>query len=137
MSDDENKMMKTEIRASLILMNYGCSHADVTAAFGVEPSMTWNVGDLMPSGRRNYKTKGWRFWSSLPLSATMEQHAVHLLGELKPDFAKLQMLGWPKAVMSFAVESYNGDRPALGLDHPLMEKLAAMKVDLDIDLYVL
>ena len=57
--------------------------------------------------------------------------------QLKPDFAKLQALGWPKAALSFAVESWNGDRPALGLEHKLMAKLVEMKLDLDIDLYVL
>jgi hypothetical protein len=134
---DEDGVMRTEVRASLILINYGCSHDDISAAFGVEPSATWEVGDPMPSGRRPRKTRGWRFWSSLPLTATQEEHAAHLLDQLKPDFAKLQALGWPKAVLSFAVESYNGDRPALGLEHKLMAKLVEMKLDLDIDLYVL
>ncbi len=134
---DEDDVMRTEIRASLILVNYSCSHDDVTAAFGVEPSRTWNVGDLLPSGRRPHKTKGWRFWSSLPLTATMKEHAIHLLDQLKPDSAKLAALDPEVAELSFAVESWNGARPPLGLDRKLMAKLVEMKLDLDIDLYVL
>jgi hypothetical protein len=137
MYEDDDTVMRTEMRASLILVGFTCSHADVTAAFGVEPSETWNPGDLLPSGRRHRKTTGWRFWSSLPLSATMEEHAMHLLDQLKPDPVKLAGLDPEEAALSFAVESWNGDRPALGLAHPLMAKLVAMKVDLDIDLYVI
>ncbi len=134
---DEDDVMRTEIRASLILVNYSCSHDDVATAFGVEPSRTWNVGDLLPSGRRPHKTKGWRFWSSLPLTATMKEHAIHLLDQLKPDSAKLTTLDPEVAQLSFAVESWNGARPPLGLDRKLMAKLVEMKLDLDIDLYVL
>lgn len=134
--NDEDNVMRTDVRGSLILINYSCSHDDISAAFGVVPSATWNVGDPLPSGRPR-KTKGWRYWSSLPLTATQEEHAAHLLDQLKPNFAKLQALGWPKAVLSFAVESWNGDRPALGLEHRLMGRMVEMKLHLDIDLYVL
>ena len=135
MSDEED-VMRTEVRASLILVNYSCSHDDVTAAFGVEPSRTWNVGDPLPSGRRPHKSKGWRLWSNLPLTATMKEHAIHLLGQLKPDSAKLTALDPEVAQLSFAVESWNGARPPLGLEHELMARLVEMKLDLDIDLYV-
>ncbi len=135
--NDKDDVMRTDIRASLILINYSCSHDDIGAAFGVEPSVTWNVGDLMPSGRRPRKTKGWRFWSSLPLTATQAEHAAHLLDQLKPDFAKLKTIDPEEAALSFAVESWNGDRPTLGLDHALMAKMVEMKLDFDIDLYVL
>ena len=136
MSDEDN-VMRTDVRASLILTNYSCSHDDISTAFGVEPSETWNVGDLMRSGRRPRKTKGWRFWSSLPLTATQEEHAAHLLEQLKPDFAKLKTIDPEEAALSFAVESWNGDRPALGLGHKLMARMVEMRLDLDIDLYVL
>ncbi|MBX9943727.1 MAG: DUF4279 domain-containing protein [Reyranella sp.] len=134
---DEDKKMYSEIRGSLILVGYTCSHDDISAAFGVEPSETWNVGDRTSSGRRILKQNGWRFWSSLPLTATQEEHAAHLLSQLKPDFAKLKTIDPEEAALSFAVESWNGDRPALGLEHKLMARMVEMKLDLDIDLYVL
>lgn len=134
---DEEESMRTEVRGSLIVAGYTCSHDDISAAYGVEPSETWNAGDRTPSGRRTRKMKGWRFWSSLPLTATQEEHAAHLLSLLKPDFGKLKAIGPHEAALSFAVESYNGDRPALGLEHELLAKLVEMKLDLDIDLYVL
>lgn len=62
--------MRTDIRASLRIVNYSCSHDAVTAAFGVEPSETWNVGHPLKSGRRPHKSKGWRVWSSRPMTAT-------------------------------------------------------------------
>jgi len=133
----EDDVMRTEMRASLILLNYSCGHEAVTAAFGVAPSRTWNVGDPLPSGRRPHKSKGWRLWSSLPLTATMKEHAIHLLDQLKPDPEKLAMLDPEVADLSFAVESWNGARPPLGLDRKMMAKLVEMKLDLDIDLYVL
>ena len=134
---DQDETMRTEVRGSLILVGYTCSHDDISAAFGVEPSETWNVGDRTSSGRRVLKQNGWRFWSSLPLTATMEEHAIHLLDLIKPDFSKLKAINSEEAALSFAVESWNGDRPALGLEHELMAKLVEMKLDLDIDLYVL
>ena len=133
----EDDVMRTEMRASLILLNYSCGHEAVTAAFGVAPSSTWNVGDPLPSGRRPHKSKGWRLWSSLPLTATMKEHAIHLLDQLKPDPEKLAMLDPEVADLSFAVESWNGARPPLGLDRKMMARLVEMKLDLDIDLYVL
>lgn len=133
----EDDVMRTEMRASLILLNYSCGHEAVTAAFGVAPSRTWNVGDPLPSGRRPHKSKGWRLWSSLPLTATMKEHAIHLLDQLKPDPEKLAMLDAEVADLSFAVESWNGARPPLGLDRKMMARLVEMKLDLDIDLYVL
>lgn len=133
----EDDAMRTEMRASLILLNYSCGHEAVTAAFGVAPSRTWNVGDPLPSGRRPHKSKGWRLWSSLPLTATMKEHAIHLLDQLKPDPEKLAMLDPEVADLSFAVESWNGARPPLGLDRKMMARLVEMKLDLDIDLYVL
>ena len=133
----EDDVMRTEMRASVILLNYSCGHEAVTAAFGVAPSRTWNVGDPLPSGRRPHKSKGWRLWSSLPLTATMKEHAIHLLDQLKPDPEKLAMLDPEVADLSFAVESWNGARPPLGLDRKMMARLVEMKLDLDIDLYVL
>ena len=133
----EDDVMRTEMRASLILLNYSCGHEAVTAAFGVAPSRTWNVGDPLPSGRRPHKSKGWRLWSSLPLTATMKEHAIHLLDQLKPDPEKLAMLDAEVADLSFAVESWNGARPPLGLDRKMMARLVEMKLVLDIDLYVL
>lgn len=132
---DEDEEMKTEVRGSLILVGYTCSHDDISAAFGVEPSETWNVGDRTARGRV-LKKNGWRFWSSLPLTATQEEHAAHLLKQLKPDFAKLAAIDPTGASLSFAVESYNGDRPSLGLEHELMVKFVELKLALDIDLYV-
>jgi hypothetical protein len=137
MMSDQDETMRTEVRGSLILVGYTCSHDDISAAFGVKPSETWNVGDRTSSGRRILKQNGWRFWSSLPLTATMAEHAVHLLDLIKPDFSKLKAIDTEEAALSFAVESWNGDRPALGLEHKLMAKLVEMKLDLDIDLYVL
>lgn len=55
---DEDHVMRTDVPGSLTLINYSCRHDDISAAFGVQPSATWDVGDLMPSGRRAYKTKG-------------------------------------------------------------------------------
>lgn len=60
-----------------------------------------------------------------------------MLDQLTPAFAKLQALGWPKAVLSFAVNSRNGDPPALGLERKLMARMVEMKIGRDIDLYVL
>lgn len=136
MSDEVEKMY-SEVRGSLILVGYTCSHDDISAAFGVEPSETWNAGDRTSSGRRVLKQNGWRFRSSLPLTATQQEHAAHLLDQLKPNFAKLRAIDPEEAALSFAVESYNGDRPALGLEHKLMARMVEMKLDLDIDLYVL
>ncbi len=136
MSDDEEEEMRTEVRGSLIVVGYTCSHDDISAAFGVDPSTTWNVGDPSPSGRRIRKRKGWRFWSSLPLTATQEEHAAHLLSVLKPDFSKLAAIDPTGASLSFDVKSYNGDRSPLGLEHELMVKLVEMKLALDIDLYI-
>ena len=133
----EDDVMRTEMRASLILLNYSCGHEAVTAAFGVASSRPWTVGDPLPSGRRPHKSKGWRLWSSLPLTATMKEHAIHLLDQLKPDPEKLAMLDPEVADLSFAVESWNGARPPLGLDRKMMARLVEMKLDLDIDLYVL
>jgi hypothetical protein len=135
MSDEDSKMY-SEVRGSLILVGYTCSHDDITAAFGVEPSVTWNAGDRNSRGRI-FKQNGWRFRSSLPLTATQEEHAVHLLDQLKPDFEKLKTIDPEEAALSFAVESWNGDRPALGVGHKLMAKMVEMKLDFDIDLYVL
>jgi len=137
MMNDDEKAMRSEIRASLIVAGFACPHENVTAAFGVEPSEIWSVGDRTPSGRRIRKMTGWRLWSDLPLTATMEEHAAHLLTQLKVDSEKLKALGSRESALSFAVESWNGDRPALGLEHKLMAKLVEMKLDLDIDLYVL
>lgn len=61
MSDEkEDEEMRTEVRGSLILVGYTCSHDDISAAFGVEPSETWNVGDRTARGRV-LKQNGWRF----------------------------------------------------------------------------
>ena len=67
----------------------------------------------------------------------MKEHAIHLLDQLKPDPEKLAMLDPEVADLSFAVESWNGARPPLGLDRKMMARLVEMKLDLDIDLYVL
>lgn len=134
MSDEEEKMY-SDVRGSLIVANYTCSHEDVSAAFGVEPSVTWSAGDRTSRGLV-LKQNGWRFRSSLPLTATQAEHAAHLLDQLRPDFAKLKSIDPEEAALSFAVESWNGDRPALGLEHRLMARMVEMKLDLDIDLFV-
>lgn len=67
----------------------------------------------------------------------MKEHATHVLDQFNPDPTKLAALDPEVAELSFAVESWNGARPPLGLDRGMMAKLVEMKLDLDIDLYVL
>lgn len=135
MLSEQRSSPRTHVTAAFVVSNYECRHSSITTALGVEPTDTWEPGDLIAKSTRSRKERGWRIRSILPPDQTVRAHASHVVGLLKPNFTVLSSIGVYRAWLSFAVRIYGLDRPPLSLESELLSQLAALKASMDIDLY--
>jgi hypothetical protein len=127
---------KTEVKAQFLLMDYVCSHDEVTEKLGIQPSHTWNKGDRVGRSLIRQKTKGWAVTSPLGTDEVVEHHAeyfANLFSSREKVFETLSGIG---VEFSAAVYSYGFDRPPLHFDSGTVAFFSRVNAAIDIDLYV-
>jgi hypothetical protein len=134
---EQADVQRTATRAFFRVIGFACSPDELSNAIGLQPTRTWNEGDLVTSrSTRRQKSSGWELASGLAKEATPDQHASRLLDRLGPAADSLKRMPVEASVLSIVLEIHGGDRPPLGLSRENVARLAALGAELDIDLYV-
>lgn len=131
--------MHSEIRTAFILSGPNVLADEITATLGTAPTKTWKIGDPFdPRASPLRADGGWQLDSGLPPSAELERQVRELRRLLEPAQTALAGLcARHDAMLSCAIYSYEGDRPAIHLDRDLVRFFAELNASIDIDLYVL
>jgi Domain of unknown function (DUF4279) len=108
---------------------------EVTAQMGIAPSKTRTVGDLWPSGRPVEKN-----WWELPSplkrgDSLLQDHIEALLDVLESRTTSVVALASAASVGINCTGYYFGANPGLHLSARLIERLAALRLSVDFDLY--
>jgi hypothetical protein len=136
----DSSNMYSEIIVEFSIINFSCSHDEITKALGVEPSHTWFKGDHVGRKvkyRHRYKNTGWLLESGLPRDTPARDQLRALLDRLHPRRESLKACGPYYARFTCVVYSYNGHRPDLVFPPEDVRRMADLSAGIAIDLYVL
>ena len=126
---------RTEIKASFLLLGFSCSHESITDALGLQPSECWFKGERIGKATITRKDNGWRLQSSLPVSATVEEHAGHLMQVMSARAAIIRSMSIDRKLLAVAMYIYELDRPPIVLPANTIRQLSELGAKFDIDLY--
>ena len=126
--------------ASLVILSLTTSAAEIGRALSIEPTETWNRGDVGEGGGPQ-AYHGWVRASGLGEDRPIEEHLAVLLDHLVPHSHALAELLQAKDRIDNAklwvVSRSSSWNPGLSLSPNLLSALADLGVDLEIDIYVM
>lgn len=125
-------MSPPKISVALVVTGFDCHPDDVTEVIGVSPTDTWRTGELIRSPDIRKKTNGWRLQSPLGEMMHLEPHVRWLLDQLPTEIPKLPGTTPPSIDLSCAVIIVE-QAPSITLPLDVLQKLARLGADLDID----
>ena len=131
--------MQSEISASFTLTGLDFEPEEITAKVGIIPSEIWRVGDLISQRATiRHKHNGWSVNSKLEKSADLEDHVQSVLEQLQPGWLSLvELCKRYYAEIECVIYIVGDDRPAIHFDKHIMQQVAELNAEIDVDLYVL
>ena len=134
-NDDAETGLADEALASLIVFSQTRSAEELTEALGVTPDEAWNKGELNKRGRP-YETTAICFRSQIPADRSPSEHLGSLLTRLEPLQGKLtaQIDAGDSVRLKLAVFA-DTDNPMFSLATETIQRVAALGVELDFDIY--
>lgn len=128
--------MKTELSAYFTLTNFEVEPEVITNSLNVSPSKTWKKGDLVrPNTNSREKENGWQLKSNPDSSEELENHIQFIIESLRPNWDKLVKLASSCHIELSCVIYIEDEVPSIHFDRKLIEQLAELKAEIDIDLY--
>lgn len=130
-------MPTTRTKACLRIGSTAGSAAHITRTLGIAPSSSHDVGQ--PRSHRDprpWTSTHWALDSDLPDTRSLEDHLAHLCDEVEPHAAGLSRLardGYDIDWFCF-VDIENG-QGGVSLSPALLQRLAALPVELDLDIH--
>ena len=125
-----------------MLIGVGFNPDEVTSLLGVQPTETWRLGDLVPRTILRHKHDAW-LWST-GYERLDAEHTIDLMSQVRrifdrlhPDTAKLidictRLQLEPALNCVLYVEG--NYRPAVHFDSDIIQWLAQLRAEIDIDL---
>jgi hypothetical protein len=131
-------MMKpSEHHVYFAVFGFGDDPAVVTRAMGVEPTKAWRKGEPTGKGRGIQTHNRWVLKSTLPLAEPIEAHLENLLSQLESRGEAVADLR-TRFEARLAVAAYWQEvNPSFSLSASVVERVAALGLELDFDLYCL
>ncbi|MGA9380240.1 MAG: DUF4279 domain-containing protein [Phormidium sp.] len=131
--------MESEIYAYFALTKFDFEPEEITAKLGIIPDETWRVGDLItPRGTIRKKHNGWRLNSKLEKSAELEDHVKSVLEQLQVGWLPLvELCSQYYAEIAGVIYYWSGSVPAIHFDKHIMQQVAELNAEIDVDLYLL
>lgn len=131
--------MRSEIYAAFTLTGSTLDPVEITAKVGIPPTKTWRTGDLTSPKSKSimrHEQNGWSLRSRLEKSAELEDHVKSVLEQLQPGWHSLvDVCSHYDAEIECVI--YTSERPAIHFDRPMLEQIAKLNAEIDVDLYVL
>ncbi len=131
--------MESEIYAYFALTGLDFEPEEITAKVGIIPTKTWRAGDLITSrGTIRKKHNGWRLDSKLEKSAELEAHIKSVIEQLQAGWLPLvEVCSQYYAEIACVIYYRSGSVPAIHFDKLIMQQVAELKTEIDVDFYVL
>ena len=111
------------------------SAAEVTAEMAMAPSRVQSIGDPLPSGRLVQRST-WELSSPIARGDTLIQDHLAALVEVlekRPEAVRALVSRYSAGIN--CVGYYYGSNPGLHLSRELIERLSALELSVDFDLY--
>jgi Domain of unknown function (DUF4279) len=122
----------------LKVLDFGDDPSLVTSRIGLAPTSAWRLGDPMPphpTATRNHSR--WSFQSPLPLETHVEKHLETLLSLLEPQATSIRECAAEFSVELCCAIYYEDFTPGIHLSSEIVQRIAALGIPLDLDLYFL
>lgn len=107
----------------------------ITATFGLSCDSCWRIGDERAHTTIKEKTNGWVLGSGLSKTASLEEHIDALLAVLDARADSVRSIAATSEVVLSCVV-YADTPPALYFDQRVIQRLARLGANLDVDLYI-
>ena len=139
--------MAPEISIHLILTGFSCDPDEITTLTNIEPAKVWRTGDPITPNSSSYvrKENGWRVSSQIDRTIASGEY-IAFEEYVKSTLDQLQ-IGWQPLVdlckrydaeLACAIYLYfEGQSPAIHFDKEIIQRIAALNAEIDIDIYVL
>lgn len=130
------KVSIAESYASLRIMRPGMSAAAVTARLGIEPTYAHEVGDAFGRGDQRRKQAMWSLSTQADGPGRLDEHLARLLDRVEPKRSIIEDLANEGHTMDwFCFVGVEGGQGGVVLGIDLLRRLAALPVELDLDIY--
>jgi transposase len=129
--------MGTRMHVEFTLTAIGLDPKEITSRIGIRPTKTWRKGDQIQKSLLKFKHDGWSI-STKENDGDIGLHIKQLMDQLKPHKTKLKKIIKDlnlDAELSCVVFTEEDDRPAIYFKRNVIEFLAELGADIDIDLY--
>jgi len=127
-----------KVVVSFRIMEFTCSHREITKALGMQPTMTWVPGDKVRNTRLVHKENGWSIDINLADATDLHEHVERLLSEVHPFHQELARLCGDYYAELVCIFYLAGDeRPEIHFTPQQLRKLADLNAHIDVDLYCL
>ena len=119
------------------ITGFACDPGDVSKCLALDPTATWRIGDRIGSSVRQREHNGWRLQSPFDESASLEDHVRWLLDRVTPRYDALPAVAGPHDSELACVLHLVDRAPELHLEAATLERMVALKTELDVDIYLL
>ena len=133
MNESEN-----ESHVFLAVFDFGPDASVVTSLLGFAPTSAWLAGDPLPNhptARRMHSR--WSFHSPLPLHAHAAEHLEALLTLLEPHAGGIRECAARFSMQLSCAIYYRDFSPGIYLSASVLQRITALDIPLDFDLYFL
>jgi hypothetical protein len=130
-------MAETNDQYTYFVVTDSFDPADITNRLGVEPTSSWQRGDLDPRTKQPRKFSRWSLHSRLERSAALEDHIRDVLAQLDQDEKIFQRLSREFGGCMQLVAYLRVQYPGPYFEHDIVEDVAKYSLSVDFDFYYL
>jgi hypothetical protein len=129
---------KDEAHVYLAVFEFGTDSSVVTSLLGFLPTAVWSAGDPLPNHPTARRTHSrWSLHSPLPLHAHPVEHFEALLPVLEPHASRIRECAVRFPTQLSCAVYYRDFSPSIRLSSSILQRIAALTIPLDFDLYFL
>jgi Domain of unknown function (DUF4279) len=129
--------MKARVYVSLRIIDESCLPEEITKEIGILPSVSWHKGDIRSKTQLQEKDNGWELKSTLPEESSLAEHVNYLLELIEPAQSHLEEATRKYDSLLACAIYFDEETPEIHFDRDVIQRLSALNLSLDIDLYCL
>jgi len=130
--------MSAKTRISLRIMEFKCTHEDITKALRVQPTTIWSQGEKIRHTSLVHKQNGWSLDVDLEGHVDLNTHVEDILNKVYPYYKDfVSTCGDYYAELACTLYMAGDERPEIHFAPQVLKKLAALNAHVDVDLYLL
>lgn len=123
----------TEYKADLVVSGYSFDPLIITTGTGIEPSYSYNRGEPILSRNDAFRSHSiWVLSSHIEPEAALEDHLVHLLDKISPEFLSIIKRIDSSCFFNCSVYSDSEFGVDVHIDNVLARRIAENEMDLRI-----